>query len=135
MTRDDEHGVEKVQALTSTTAKQEDDVEEGKIDSLDEAELFLTEHDISYARLQEMMNDETKAKKLRRRIDYILLPLLCGTYVLQYIDKQVRFRLTSSKTVADKSRPFHTVPCSTCLAMPTSAVTNMAGWLVYSILV
>ena len=92
MTRDDEHGVEKVQALTSTTAKQEDDVEEGKINSLDEAELFLYEHGISYSRLQEMMNDETKAKKLRRRIDYILLPLLCGTYVLQYIDKQVRFR-------------------------------------------
>lgn len=35
-----------------------------------------------------MLSDETRSKKLRRRIDLILLPLLCGTYVLQYIDKQ-----------------------------------------------
>lgn len=91
MTGGDEPGDEKIQALTSTTTKQGDDVEEGKINSLDEAELFLYEHDISHARLQEMMNDEAKAKKLRRRIDCTLLPLLCGTYVLQYIDKQVRF--------------------------------------------
>lgn len=91
MTGGDEPGDEKIQALTSTTTKQGDDVEEGKINSLDEAEIFLYEHDISHARLQEMMNDEAKAKKLRRRIDCTLLPLLCGTYVLQYIDKQVRF--------------------------------------------
>lgn len=88
MTEDDKPDVEKVQALTTTKTKQEDEVEEGKTELLDEAELFLHEHDISHARLQDLMSDETKAKKLRRRIDYTLLPLLCGTYVLQYIDKQ-----------------------------------------------
>lgn len=72
----------------STISKQ-DDIEEGQISSLDEAELFLHEHGITHAQLQEMLNDETESKKLRRRIDCILLPLLCGTYVLQYIDKQV----------------------------------------------
>lgn len=88
MTEDDKPDVEKVQALTTTKTKQEDEVEEGKTELLDEAQLFLHEHDISHARLQDLMSDETKAKKLRRRIDYTLLPLLCGTYVLQYIDKQ-----------------------------------------------
>ena len=76
-------------ALSTVTPKH-DDVEEGQIIStLDEAELFLHEHGITHAQMQEMLNDETKSKKLRRRIDCILLPLLCGTYVLQYIDKQV----------------------------------------------
>ena len=72
----------------STISKQ-DDIEEGQISSLDEAELFLHENGITHAQLQEMLNDEGKSNRLRRRIDCILLPLLCGTYVLQYIDKQV----------------------------------------------
>ena len=72
----------------STISKQ-DDIEEGQISSLDEAELFLHEHGITHAQVQELLNNEVKSKKLRRRIDCILLPLLCGTYVLQYIDKQV----------------------------------------------
>ena len=76
-------------ALSTVTPKH-DDVEEGQITStLDEAELFLHKHGITHAQMQEMLSDETKSKKLRRRIDCILLPLLCGTYVLQYIDKQV----------------------------------------------
>ncbi|KAI9925837.1 hypothetical protein MW887_005643 [Aspergillus wentii] len=64
------------------------DVEIGQISSLDEAEIFLHENGISHAQLQEMLDDPVRCKKLRRRIDLILLPLLCGTYVLQYIDKQ-----------------------------------------------
>lgn len=72
----------------SAISKQ-DDIEEGQISSLDEAKLILHEHGITHAQLQEMLIDETKSKKLRRRIDCILLPLLCETYVLQYIDKQV----------------------------------------------
>lgn len=80
---------QKSYALSTVTPKH-DDVEEGQIIStLDEAELFLHEHGITHAQMQEMLSDETKSKKLRRRIDCILLPLLCGTYVLQYIDKQV----------------------------------------------
>lgn len=80
---------QKSYALLTVTPKH-DDIEEGQITStLDEAELFLHEHGISHAQLQEMLSDEARSKKLRRRIDLILLPLLCGTYVLQYIDKQV----------------------------------------------
>lgn len=70
-------------------AVSKDDVETGQIESLDEAELFLQEHGITNTQLQEMLNDPEKSKKLRRRVDRILLPLLCGTYCLQYIDKQV----------------------------------------------
>ncbi|GAB1211345.1 hypothetical protein ATERTT37_000458 [Aspergillus terreus] len=69
-------------------AVSKDDVETGQIESLDEAELFLQEHGITNTQLQEMLNDPEKSKKLRRRVDRILLPLLCGTYCLQYIDKQ-----------------------------------------------
>lgn len=72
-----------------STISKHDNIKEGQIPSLNEAELFLHEHGITHAQLQEMLNDEAKSKKLRRRIDCILLPLLCGTYVLQYIDKQV----------------------------------------------
>ncbi|KAL5358626.1 major facilitator superfamily domain-containing protein [Aspergillus floccosus] len=65
-----------------------DDVETGQIESLDEAELFLQEHGVANTQLQEMLNDPEKSNRLRRRVDRILLPLLCGTYCLQYIDKQ-----------------------------------------------
>ena len=66
-----------------------DDVDVGQISQLDEAEIFLHEHGVSNDRLQEMLDDPARMKKLRRRIDMILLPLMCGTYCLQYIDKQV----------------------------------------------
>lgn len=55
---------------------------------LDEAQLFLHEHGIPNSRLEELMNDETALKRLRRKVDWRLMPLLCGTYLLQYIDKQ-----------------------------------------------
>ncbi|KAL4892839.1 major facilitator superfamily domain-containing protein [Aspergillus ambiguus] len=64
------------------------DVETGQIESLDEAELFLQRHGVTNTQLQEMLDDPERSKKLRRRVDRILLPLLCGTYCLQYIDKQ-----------------------------------------------
>ena len=65
-----------------------DDVDIGQITHLDEAEIFLHGHGISHDQLQEMLDDPVRMKKLRRRIDMILLPLMCGTYCLQYIDKQ-----------------------------------------------
>lgn len=65
-----------------------DDVDIGQITHLDEAEIFLHEHGISHDQMQEMLDDPVRTKKLRRRIDMILLPLMCGTYCLQYIDKQ-----------------------------------------------
>ncbi|GKZ50374.1 hypothetical protein AbraIFM66951_003510 [Aspergillus brasiliensis] len=64
------------------------DVDIGQITQLDEAEIFLHEHGVSHDQLQQMLDDPIRTKKLRRRIDMILLPLMCGTYCLQYIDKQ-----------------------------------------------
>ncbi|KAF7551278.1 hypothetical protein G7Z17_g5129 [Cylindrodendrum hubeiense] len=66
----------------------EADLKNGTITDLDEAELFLQQHGIAHSRLQELMADETALKKLRRKVDWSLMPLLCGTYLLQYVDKQ-----------------------------------------------
>ncbi|KAF7114049.1 hypothetical protein CNMCM5793_007029 [Aspergillus hiratsukae] len=74
--------------ILATVSGKEDDIENGHISSLDEAELFLREHGISHSQLQEMLDDPAKSRRIRRRVDLILLPLLCGTYALQFIDKQ-----------------------------------------------
>lgn len=60
----------------------------GDVEILDEAELFLQENGISHAHLTELLEDKEAEKKLMRRVDWSLMPLLCGTYLLQYIDKQ-----------------------------------------------
>ena len=59
-----------------------------EVSELDEAERFLRENNIPPARVQEILADEAALKSLRRRVDWSLMPLLCGTYLLQYIDKQ-----------------------------------------------
>ncbi|KAE8380356.1 major facilitator superfamily domain-containing protein [Aspergillus bertholletiae] len=79
-------GETKDKAIIETTTK--DDIEIGHVSSLDEAELFLQEHGVTNAQLQELLSDSKKSSQLRRKIDLTVLPLLCGTYVLQYIDKQ-----------------------------------------------
>ncbi|KAJ1714528.1 MFS transporter [Aspergillus flavus] len=76
----------KEKVILEATAK--DDIELGQMTSLDEAELFLQEHGVTDTQLQELLNDSKKSKELVRKVDLIVLPLLCGTYVLQYIDKQ-----------------------------------------------
>jgi hypothetical protein len=65
------------------------DVKEGEVESLDLAEIFLREHNIPHSELNVMLRDEEEQKKLVRRVDWMLMPLLCGTFLLQYIDKQV----------------------------------------------
>ncbi|KAF4448501.1 hypothetical protein F53441_8087 [Fusarium austroafricanum] len=83
------HGIEvdkKIQPLEHEDV--EADIKAGTIADLDEAELFLQQHGISHSRLTELMADETALKKLRKKVDWSLMPLLCGTYLLQYIDKQ-----------------------------------------------
>ncbi|GAB7365186.1 hypothetical protein MBLNU230_g6272t1 [Neophaeotheca triangularis] len=65
-----------------------EDIKTGEIKSTDKAEQFLQEHGFSHAYLNEALQDELAMKKLRRRVDWTLMPLLCGTYMLQYIDKQ-----------------------------------------------
>ncbi|EKJ68437.1 hypothetical protein NXS19_002134 [Fusarium pseudograminearum] len=66
----------------------EADIKQGTVEDLDEAELFLQQHGIPHSRLNELMADEEALKKLRRKVDWSLMPLLCGTYLLQYVDKQ-----------------------------------------------
>ena len=66
----------------------EADLKNGITLDLDEAELFLQQHGIPHSRLRELMADESSLKKLRRKVDWTLMPLLCGTYLLQYVDKQ-----------------------------------------------
>lgn len=55
---------------------------------LDDAEIFLQENNFSHEYLQELLADETLNKRLVRKVDWVILPLLAGTYMLQYIDKQ-----------------------------------------------
>ncbi|EFX00679.1 major facilitator superfamily transporter [Grosmannia clavigera kw1407] len=64
------------------------DLEIGDVHDLDEAEIFLRDNGYGPERLQELLSDEAGVKRLIRRVDLRLLPLLAGTYVLQYIDKQ-----------------------------------------------
>jgi len=80
------------------------------ITDLDEAELFLQQHGIPHSRLSELMADEEALKKLRRKVDWTLMPLLCGTYLLQYVDKQA---LGYSAVFAKSTeRLAHPDPCS-----------------------
>lgn len=60
---------------------------EGEISNLDEADIFLRDNNFSPEYIQELLADKDLNKRLVRKIDLILLPLLAGTYVLQYIDK------------------------------------------------
>lgn len=60
----------------------------GQVESLDESATFLLNNNITEEYLAELVNDEQKNKRLVRKIDLIVLPLLAGTYILQYIDKQ-----------------------------------------------
>lgn len=63
-------------------------VSAGEIVNLDASEVFLREHNFSDEYLAELLADEQMNKKLVRKIDFVVLPLLAGTYVLQYLDKQ-----------------------------------------------
>lgn len=56
--------------------------------ALDADEAFLQEHDFSAEYLQVLIDDVAKNRRLVRKVDLVLLPLLAGTFTLQYIDKQ-----------------------------------------------
>lgn len=60
----------------------------GEVVALDASEIFLREHNYTDEYLAELLADQALNKRLVRKIDLIVLPLLAGTYVLQYIDKQ-----------------------------------------------
>lgn len=58
------------------------------VDHLDQAEIFLQKHNITHQDLNALLEDSQGMKKLVRKVDWLLMPLLCGTFLLQYIDKQ-----------------------------------------------
>lgn len=58
------------------------------IHALDEADIFLSENGYTQQILDERLADQEQNKKLLRKVDWVLMPLLCGTYMLQFVDKQ-----------------------------------------------
>ncbi|KAJ5226348.1 Major facilitator superfamily domain general substrate transporter [Penicillium chermesinum] len=66
---------------------EEKDLQVGTITEFDEGEVFLHTHAITHENIQRLLDDEPRNKALIRKVDLILLPLLAGTYTLQYIDK------------------------------------------------
>ncbi|KAG9695764.1 MFS general substrate transporter, partial [Aureobasidium melanogenum] len=78
------------------------------IEDLDAAEVFLRDNNFSHSYLHELLQDEAACKKLVRKVNWTLMPLLCGTYLLQYIDKQalsyaaVFDLFKSTKTTSDE---------------------------------
>ncbi|KAH8198377.1 hypothetical protein TruAng_007474 [Truncatella angustata] len=64
------------------------DVAYGEVSEADDAERFLRDNNISNGYVQELLNDKVEVRRLIRKVDLTILPLLAGTYVLQYIDKQ-----------------------------------------------
>lgn len=76
---------------THASVNNEADLKPGhSVSDLDESELFLQQHGIPRSRLAEVLAaaDDGAERRLRKRIDRTLMPLLCGTYMLQFIDKQ-----------------------------------------------
>lgn len=67
--------------------KKESEIE-GQVEDLDEANIFLRQHNITTEYIAELLDDEAANKRVSRKVDLRLLPLLCGTYFLQFIDKQ-----------------------------------------------
>ena len=71
-------------AITSKKA----DIQIGAIeDELDGGAIFLRQNGVKDEHIQELLDDKDRNKKLVRKVDLILMPLLAGTYTLQYIDK------------------------------------------------
>lgn len=61
---------------------------EGEVEDLDEASLYLRQHNITSEVLARLLEDDHANKRVSQKVDLRLLPLLCGTFFLQYIDKQ-----------------------------------------------
>ncbi|KAL4867830.1 hypothetical protein BDV12DRAFT_197842 [Aspergillus spectabilis] len=54
---------------------------------LDQGEVFLRQNSFTNDDLQSFLDDKARNKALVRKVDLVLLPLLAGTFMLQYIDK------------------------------------------------
>jgi sugar phosphate permease len=85
----DETGEKKNSQVVEQDALGKLDVSTGEVlGQEDEAEKFLREQNVTNEYVHELLGDTTQVRKLVRKVDLIILPLLAGTYVLQYIDKQ-----------------------------------------------
>ncbi|KAH0375849.1 MFS general substrate transporter, partial [Aureobasidium melanogenum] len=131
---------EKSLAAPETT---EMDLKAGEvIEDLDAAEVFLRDNNFSHSYLHELLQDEAACKKLVRKVNWTLMPLLCGTYLLQYIDKQalsyaaVFDLFKSTKTTSDDylAQHFPTGKVLSCFVitwgsvlMLTAACSNFTG--------
>lgn len=80
------HG-EKDPAKCAAERRSEKDIQAGEITDLDEGEIFLQNNNINPEYLHDLLEDKERNRALIRKVDLILLPLLAGTYILQYIDK------------------------------------------------
>lgn len=78
------HSLEKVIEPTTKATS----IAEGETIDLDETEKFLREHNFSNEYLDELLSDTASQRRLVKKVDLVVLPLLAVTYVLQYIDKQ-----------------------------------------------
>ncbi|KAF5564240.1 allantoate permease [Fusarium napiforme] len=67
--------------------KKLDSITPGEVVELDATERFLRQHNFTNEYIGELLTDTELNKKLIRKVDMILLPMLMGTYMLQYIDK------------------------------------------------
>ncbi|KAF9761034.1 hypothetical protein IL306_003975 [Fusarium sp. DS 682] len=67
--------------------KKLDSITQGELVELDATETFLRQHNFTNEYIDELLSDTALNKKLIRKVDMILLPMLMGTYMLQYIDK------------------------------------------------
>ena len=56
-------------------------------ESLDAAEVFLRHQNISDEYLQALLADKALTRRVRRKVDWILIPLIAGTYMMHFVDK------------------------------------------------
>ncbi|KZL69870.1 allantoate permease [Colletotrichum incanum] len=64
-----------------------EDLKADQVKLFAEAEIFLQQKGICHAYMREFLEDKEAQKKLVRKVDLTFLPLLMGTYLLQYIVK------------------------------------------------
>lgn len=57
----------------------ESDLKSGQVAGLDQAEIFLRDNNFTHSDLTALLEDEEEIRKLVRRVDWTLMPLLCGT--------------------------------------------------------
>ena len=74
--------------MDGNSLKKQESTIAGEVQDLDEANLYLRQHNITPEYTAELLEDPIANKKVSRKVDMLLLPLLCGTFFLQYIDKQ-----------------------------------------------